>query len=103
MSRQNHLLHLRLSKKRKLSLLDKSAIAAAFLYPMSGIPQVIEVFKGNVSGVSLLAWFSFMVFSFLFLLYGLAYKIKPMIITNVLWFIVESLVVVGILIHSTTN
>ena len=101
MSRQNYLLHFHISKKRKLSLVDKAAVVAVFLYPLSGIPQVIEVFRGNTGGVSLLAWFGFMLFSFLFLIYGLAYKIKPMIITNILWFIVEGLVVTGILIHVT--
>lgn len=74
---------------------------AAFLYPLSGIPQVIEVYNGQVDGVSLLSWLSFIAFSALFLSYGLIHKITPMIITNTLWLGVDGLVVIGMIAHVT--
>lgn len=99
MGRQNHLLHVRLSKQRRLSYLDKLAMVVAFLYPLSGVPQVIEVFTNGSEGVSLLSWAGFALFSLLFLLYSVAHRIKPMIITNMLWLIVDSLVVIGIIVQ----
>ena len=100
MSRQNHLVHSHLQKKKRLTLFDKIIILAAFLYPMSGLPQVVQVFQGQVDGVSLLSWLSFILFSALFLSYGLIHKITPMIVTNILWLAVDGLVVVGVLVHT---
>jgi uncharacterized protein with PQ loop repeat len=99
MSRQNHILHFHISKKKQINWLDKIAIIAAFLYPLTGLPQVITVMKGDVDGVSIWSWLGFMVFSLFFLIYGSVHKIKPMIITNALWVIVDGLVVLGILMN----
>lgn len=97
MSRQNHLLHFHISKKRRISLFDKLIVVAAFVYPLSGLPQVMAVFSGDADGVSLSSWLGFICFSLLFLAYGMVHKIKPMIITNGLWIVVDGLVVVGIM------
>lgn len=74
-------------------------VCAAFIYPLVGIPQVVEVFGGNIEGVSLFSWTGFVFFALLFLMYGIIHKIKPMIITNVLWLIVDGMVIGGALIH----
>jgi hypothetical protein len=39
----------------------------------------------------------FIGFSALFLAYGLIHRIAPMIITNILWLAVDSLVIIGVL------
>lgn len=70
---------------------------AGVVYPLSTTPQVIEVFKGNTDGVSLASWAVYMVFSVLFSTYGYLHKIKLMFMTNILWFIMQGLVVIGIL------
>ncbi len=99
MSRQNHLLHFHISKKRQVTLIDKIAIIVAFIYPASGLPQAVEVFQGNIEGVSVLTWASFIAFSVFFLVYGLVHKITPMVITNILWIVVDGSVVVGVLMN----
>lgn len=99
MSRQNHLLHFHINKKKRINVFDKLIIVAAFAYPLSGLAQAIEVFSGNADGVSLFSWVGFIFFSILFLVYGLIHKITPMIITNSLWLAVDGLVVVGVLMH----
>ncbi len=100
MSRQHHILHFHLSRKKKITLFDRVVMVAAVLYPLSGIPQAFNVFKGNVDGVSVVSWLSFMAFSILFLVYGIVHKIKPMIVTNILWLFVDGLVVWGILLNT---
>ena len=99
MSRQNHLLHFHISKKRQLNWFDKAAVIAAFLYPLSGLPQVIEVFQGNTEGVSITSWLGFVAFSVFFMIYAVIHKIKPMIITNALWLVIDGLVLFGVLAH----
>lgn len=99
----NHDLHLHrhLQKKKKLTLFDKVVFVASFAYPLSGLPQAISVFNGNTVGVSFISWASFLVFSGLFLTYGLKHKVVPMIITNSIWLLVDGSVVVGLLLaHS---
>jgi uncharacterized protein with PQ loop repeat len=101
MSRQNPALHSHLERKKKLTFFDKVIILAACLYPLSALPQVVEVFSGRADGVSLWSWVSFICFSILFLAYGLIHKITPMIITNSLWLAVDGLVIVGLLVTSS--
>jgi hypothetical protein len=56
MSRQHPIVHAHLAQKKQLTLFDKVIILAAFLYPLSGLPQVIEVFNGQTQGVSMWSW-----------------------------------------------
>lgn len=99
MSRQHHILHIHLSKKKQKNLLDNIVAVAAFVYPMSGLPQVMLVFQGRTEGVSVGSWSMFVAFSLLFLIYGMIHRIKPMVVTNFLWILVDMFVVIGTLTH----
>ena len=92
-------LHKHLSKKNNHSLLDTIVLTASYLYPLSGVPQLLLVYKGEVSGVSVASWLAFACFSALFLIYGLVNKIKPMIVVNILWLTMDILIVFGTLVH----
>ncbi len=73
---------------------------AAVLHPLSGTPQVYQIYATqDVSGISLLTWFGFMALGLIFLAYGIVHKIKPFIVTQLLWFIVDFLVVIGVMIY----
>lgn len=72
-------------------------MVAACLYPLTGLPQVIEVFSGHKDGVSLISWIGFLVFSSFFVFYGIKRKVLPMVINNFIWAVVELLVIAGIL------
>ena len=100
MSRPHPILHEHISKKWRKTFFDDVITAAAIIYPMTGVPQVIEVFSGNAVGVSLLSWLGFTLFSALFLVYGIVNKLRPIIITDSLWVVVNSLVVIGILVKA---
>lgn len=91
--------YVHLSKKRKKTILDKTVSIASFVYPLSGTPQLLSVYQGNVSGVSVVSWVSFAFFSVLFLIYGIVHKVKPMIVVNILWLIMGCLIVFGTLTH----
>lgn len=97
MSNHNHFIY-RKNTKKTVSKFDKFIFIASFMAPLNGIPQVIAVFNGTTNGVSLFSWLGFLVFSTLFFIYGLIHKIKPMMITNILYAIIDGLVVLGLIL-----
>ena len=89
-----------LNKKRETAIVDHLMSMAAVIHPLTAIPQVYAIYSTHdVSGVSLLTWFGFMTLGLIFLLYGILHKIKPFIVNQVLWFILDFLVVIGVLIY----
>jgi uncharacterized protein with PQ loop repeat len=89
-----------LNKKRETTVVDHLMSVAAVIHPLTAIPQVYAIYSTHdVSGVSLLTWFGFMTLGLIFLLYGILHKIKPFIVNQVLWFILDFLVVIGVLIY----
>ncbi len=86
--------------KRKLSAIDQLMMGAAILHPLAAIPQVIEIFSSqNAGSVSLGTWMGFLAIGLVFLTYGIAHKLVPFIVNQVIWFIVDLLVIVGILLY----
>lgn len=74
--------------------------AAAIIHPLTALPQVYKIYATKVVvGISLCTWLGFMVLGSIFLAYGLVHRIKPLIVTQVLWFIVDTLIVMGILMY----
>ena len=97
---RTHLFQIHLSKKKQRTTIDKIAACAAFIYPLTGLPQLFQIYGGgNTSGVSIWSWIGFSVFSLFFLAYGIVHKVKPIIIVNFLWLFIDCLVVVGIMIN----
>ena len=85
--------------KKRIAIVDKVMMVAAVLHPLSGLPQIIQIYTTqDVQGVSLLTWLGFMVVGSVYLYYGILHKLKPIILTQVLWFIVDFLVVLGVLL-----
>lgn len=99
MSRENYQFHKHIQKKKKVTTFDMVVFAAAFLYPLSSVPQAIQIFQGSTAGVSLYSWAGFAVFATIFLIYGLKNRITPMIITNSVWLIMDILIIVGLLVN----
>ena len=74
--------------------------AAAIIHPLTAVPQVYTIFSTqDASGVSLWTWFGFMLLGLIFLAYGIVHNIKPFIVTQVLWFVVDFVIVIGILLY----
>lgn len=93
-------LHKHLSKKKRHTTIDKLMNIAAVLHPLTALPQVYSIYTTqNVAGISLATWLGFMVLGSIFLAYGVVHRIKPFVVTQVLWFSVDLLVVLGIIIY----
>lgn len=89
-----------LNWNQKVAAIDKAMNVVAVIHPMTALPQIFQIYATkDVTGVSLLTWILFMFIGVVFLAYGILHKIKPLIILQLLWFIVDGAVVTGILLY----
>jgi uncharacterized protein with PQ loop repeat len=88
-------------RRRSTKSIDSLMTLASVIHPLTAIPQVYSIYATqDVSGVSLWTWLGFMLLGLVFLTYSIVHKIKPLILNQILWFIVDFLVVIGIIIYS---
>ncbi len=85
------------TEHRREEVIGKLVYAAAFIGPLTIIPQVAEIWfvDHSAKGVSLMTWLSFSLLSLVWLVYGLSRRDRPLIISNALWLVGELIVVAG--------
>ena len=83
-----------------LKFLDNICIMIAIIMPLTTFPQIYKtwVYK-NAIGMSLLMWVFHAMLVIPMLLYGIAHKVKPLIILNILWVVVDIIVIIGIMLY----
>ena len=90
-----------ISKNTKAKLIDQMMLVASVVHPLSATPQVFKIYATqSAEGVSLLTWMSFMILGLIFLAYGISHGLKPYILAQVLWLIIDFMIVLGILMYS---
>jgi len=88
------------SVKKETKLFEKFMMVFALVEPLATVPQIFQVWsKNNVSGVSLVTWFIYMITACVWLIHGIRIKDKPIIISGFFWALTQGLVVLGILVH----
>lgn len=88
------------SSQESKKLIDRLIYVAAITYPLTTIPQIIDIFISRSSeNVSLLTWLLYDAFTFIFLWYAVEKKLKPLIIEYCMWIIAQSIVVFLILLY----
>lgn len=92
------------SSKRKQSayfaFLDKLTLVVGIIGPFTVLPQIYTIFSTKSAvGVSAVTWALIFVVTFPWILYGLAHKEKNIIISFILWEVVNATVVVGAIIY----
>ncbi len=86
--------------KEKHHVIDKLIYLIAIAAPLMTIPQLLEVWtQRKTQGVSLLTWGAYAAVSFLWVVYGLFHKEKPIILTNLLLFLLDFSIVLGVLLY----
>ena len=103
MSKLNPIHHAYILNKKQKVFFDRFINIVAFIGPLAGVPQAIRVFETGAKDVSLLSWAGFTCFNILFLMYGLVYRLRPIIIGNLIWVLVEGSVVTGIIIDRVSH
>lgn len=80
--------------------LDKLTFVVGVVGPFTVLPQTYTIFSTHsASGVSLATWVLIFIVTFPWILYGLAHKEKNIIVSFILWELVNLSVVVGILLY----
>lgn len=79
--------------------IDRVVTAVAFIGPLTSLPQIIEIWfvDQSAAGVSVLTWSAFVLMAAVWLVYGIVHKQRPIVISNALWIVAQSLIVAGAL------
>lgn len=88
-------------KKQTRGFIDKVIFVVALFSPIMTIPQVWKIWSDkDAAGVSALTWSSYIFTSIIWLMYGIYHREKPIIISYILWIILEVIIVIGTLMYS---
>lgn len=88
------------SSQDSRKLIDRLIYVAAITYPLTTLPQIIDMLISKSSeNVSLLTWLLYDAFTFIFLWYAIEKKLKPLVIEYSMWIAAQSVVVILILIY----
>lgn len=81
-------------------LLDRAIYVVAIIGPIMTIPQVWNIWIGHqVAGISMISWATYLIAALFWLAYAIVHKEKPLIFTNTLWVILDTMIVVGLVIY----
>jgi len=69
--------------------------------PLFELPQAYAIYSSHSAGsVSLASWSFFLLDNIVWIIYAARHRMKPLLVTSILYLIIESVVVVGIIIYS---
>lgn len=84
----------------EVRFIDRAMMLVSVVHPLTAIPQAVDIYANQSAvNVSLTTWLSFMLIGFIFLAYALVHRIKPMIVNQILWFAVDLVIVIGIMLY----
>ena len=83
-----------------LRVLDMVVYTVGILGPLFTLPQIAKIYLyQDAAGVSLISWAAFTVFDIPWIVYGYVHRERPIVITYILWLIVNAIVCVGVLLY----
>lgn len=98
MSPTHHHLKRKESNNSLKKKFDVMAYIVSIIGPVMTLPQIFIIWENrDAEGVSLISWSTYFATSLFFVLYGYIHKEKIIIFTNILWVVVNGLVVLGVL------
>ena len=83
-----------------LRVLDRVVLVVGIVGPLTCIPQGLKIYlTQDATGVSVVAWALPGLFNIPWIMYGFLHKERPIVVTYTLWFVMNTLVVIGALQH----
>ena len=80
--------------------LDRLMYAVGILAPFALLPQAVRLYATKSSeGISLTTWVLLAFSNFLWLIYGIVHKDKPIIIAHSLFIVMDIAIVIGVLMY----
>ncbi len=90
----------KIKHRQQKHFIDSFIYPLALIAPIMTVPQLLDVWtQGKVKEVSVATWGAYAIVSFMWVIYGLFHREKPIILTNLLLFILDSSIVLGVLFH----
>jgi uncharacterized protein with PQ loop repeat len=87
-------------KSPYIVFLDKLTFIVGVVGPFTVLPQIYSIFTTkSATGVSLVTWVLIFIVTFPWILYGIAHKEKNIIVSFILWEIVNLGVIIGVLLY----
>lgn len=81
-------------------VVDNLALLMGFLQPFFTIPQILMIIESrDASSISLITWVTYDVASVVLLIYGLKHKLRPIIVAQVLWLIVQTILIALLFVY----
>lgn len=81
-------------------MLDKAVYGAGIVGPIMTIPQIVLIYIGqDATGVSPLSWFTWGLLDIPWIIYGIAHRERPIILTYSLWLLCNGVVFVGAILY----
>ena len=81
--------------------LDKVMVVVAIVGPLATLPQVFQVFSTrDVEGLSMTTWLAWVLLSVIWALYGLVHKEMPIVVSNIIYVILQGAVVLAIVMYN---
>lgn len=100
MVRHAHI-HKHLAKKHNTLSFDNFIYIFAFTTPLFELPQLIHiVLSKSAENVSLLTWGYLAVSSLVWLIYGIKKRMKPLIVSYILYVVVEFSIAIAIIVYN---
>ena len=81
------------------SLLDKVISLMSIVTMLSTVPQVLQVWLGSASGVSLVSWAAYLVAACLWLVHGVRKHDKSIYVACIGWIMLDAAIVIGIIVR----
>lgn len=89
-----------LHQKKYVRALDRMVLIIGILGPLFTLPQVWQIWATkDAQGLNIVTWFSWIIFTIFWLIYGLAHREKPIIVNNILWILIHTTAIAGIILY----
>jgi uncharacterized protein with PQ loop repeat len=80
--------------------IEMFALIAGIIQPMITLPQIITIYANqSAQDVSLITWGGYTILGLILLMYGITYKLRPIIVGQSIWAVMQTVMVVGILLY----
>ena len=86
--------------KKRIKNIDKMVFYVWLLWPAVAVPQLVKIWiLQDATWLSIITWFLWIVVAIFWVIYWINHKLFPVIISNTIYIIIETGVVLGILLY----
>lgn len=90
-------------KPRSSHVIDRLILLVAFVQPLSTIPQIITIYAHqDAHSISFITWGLFILFDIMWLWYGIAEKQLPVLVSAIMFTLMEGAVMLGAILYGGT-